>query len=448
MDRTVAFGDRQGLLAGDAESDHGFAVGRTLGAARGDVIRSHFERRGLALTEVTAEQERERRFGVFETPAAMLELLQLVERGGGGGRIAIEVDAEGLRLEDDVAAAGLVADEDGALVADDGRVDVLVGGGELTDGVHVRAALVGEGRGADPRTARIGGEVGDAVDEARQAGEALQRGRGDALPAELQLGAGDDGGEVAVAGALADAVDGTLDVRGASFERGEGVGEAETGVVMRMDADGRLLERGDGGTRSRGDFGRQGASVRIAKHHAVGAASDGCEHGSDRVSRIVFPTIDRVLAVVDDLAAVGLQEGDRVADHLEVLLGRAAEDFADVQGGSLAVDRDDRGIDLEQAADLGVFGGTHALAAGRTEGRQLGVLELDLLRAGEELDVAGIGARPAAFDVGHAEALELGGDAQLVIDGEMNALPLRAVAEGGVIDFDGARHGGVGGKEV
>jgi hypothetical protein len=207
-------------------------------------------------------------------------------------------------------------------------------------------------------------------------------------------------------------------------------------------------ERGDGSTGGRGDFRRQRTAVGVAEDDAVGAAGDGGQHGGDRVGRIVLPTVDRVLAVVDDLAAMGLQEGDRVADHLEVLLGRAAEDFADVQGGGLAVDRHDRGVDLEEAADLGVFGRTHALAAGRAEGRQLGVLELDLLGAGEELDVAGVGARPAAFDVGHAEALELGGDAQLVIDGEMNALPLRAVAEGGVIDFDGACHGGVGGKEV
>ena len=325
---------------------------------------------------------------------------------------------------------------------------MLVGGRELADGVHVRAALVGEGRGADPRTTRIGGEVGDAVDEAGQAGEALQRGRGDALPAELQLGARDDGGEVAVSGTLADAVDGTLDMGSTGFERGEGVGEAETGVVMRMDADGGLLERGDGGAGGRGDFGRQGTAIGVAQDDAVGAAGDGGQHGGDRVSRIVLPTIDRVLAVVDDLAAVGLQEGDRVADHLEVLFRRAAEDLADMQGGGLAVDRDDRGVDLEEAPDLGVFGGAHALTAGRPEGRQLGMLELDLLRAGEELDVAGIRARPAAFDVGHAEALKLGGDAQLVINGEMNALPLRAVAEGGVIDFDGACHGGVGGKEV
>ncbi|MEY3851103.1 MAG: hypothetical protein RI910_83, partial [Verrucomicrobiota bacterium] len=119
-----------------------------------------------------------------------------------------------------------------------------------------------------------------------------------------------------------------------------------------------------------------------------------------------------------------------------------------MEGRGLTVDRDDRGVDFEKTADLGVFGGTHTLAARRSEGRQFGMLELDLLRAGEELDVAGIGARPAAFDVGHAEAFELSGDAQLVINGEMNALPLRAVAEGGIIDFDGACHGGVGGKEV
>ena len=43
-----------------------------------------------------------------------------------------------------------------------------------------------------------------------------------------------------------------------------------------------------------------------------------------------------------------------------------------------------------------------------------------------------------------SRVLELGGDAQLVIDGEMNALPLRAVAEGGVKDQNPtgiARHG-------
>ncbi len=412
------------------------------------MIGSDLERRGLALADMTTEQEGQRRFGVFETPSDVLKLFEFIERGGGSGRIAVEIDTEGLRLEDDITAAGLVADEHGTLIADDGRIDVLISGGELPDGVHVRAALMGEGSGADPRTARIGSEVGDAINEARKASEALERGRRDALPTELQLGARDDCGEVAITSALTDAVDGALDMRSSRFKRGEGVGEAEAGVVMRMDADRGLLERGDGGAGGRGDFSRQGATVGVAKDNAVGTAGDGGEHGRDGIGRIFLPTIDRVFAIVDDFAAMGLQESDRIADHLEVLLRGTAEDLADVEGGGLAVDGDDRGIDLEEAADLGVFGGTHTLAAGRPEGRQLGMLELDLLGAGEELDVAGIGARPAAFDVGHAEAFELSGDAQLVINGEMNALPLRAVAEGGIIDFDGACHGGVVGKEV
>jgi hypothetical protein len=78
------------------------------------------------------------------------------------------------------------------------------------------------------------------------------------------LGARDDCGEVAITGALADAVDSALDMRSARFKRSEGVGESEASVVVRMDADGRLLERGDRGAGGRGDFGRQGATVGIA----------------------------------------------------------------------------------------------------------------------------------------------------------------------------------------
>ena len=57
---------------------------------------------------------------------------------------------------------------------------------------------------------------------------------------------------------------------------------------------------------------------------------------------------------------------------------------------------------------------------------------------GEELDVLGVGARPSAFDVVHAEVVELLGDAQLVLDRRRHALDLEAVAQGGVEDLDGA----------
>jgi len=43
----------------------------------------------------------------------------------------------------------------------------------------------------------------------------------------------------------------------------------------------------------------------------------------------------------------------------------------------------------------------------------------------------------------HAELVELIGDAQLVVDGERDALELGAVAKGGVVDLDGFGQAGI-----
>ena len=76
-------------------------------------------------------------------------------------------------------------------------------------------------------------------------------------------------------------------------------------------------------------------------------------------------------------------------------------------------------------------------AAGGAEGDELGVLEVDLLLgAGEELGVARVGAGPAALDEAHAEVVQVPGDGQLVRDGEVDALALRAVAQRGVEDME------------
>ena len=235
-------------------------------------------------------------------------------------------------------------------------------------------------------------------------------------------------------------------MHGARVKGGERVREGQAGVVVGVDAD-RSLDGGAGVAGGRGDLIRQRAAVGVAQHDARGAGLGGGAETGRGVGRILLPAVDGVLAVVDDLAAVGLQERHSVGDHREVLLGRAAQHLADVEGGGLTVDGHDRGLDLEEAADLGVLGGADALLAGGAEGGELGVLELQLAGLGEELDVAGVGAGPAALDVGHPETLELLGDPHLVGDREMNAQSLRAVAEGGVVDLDFACHGG-GGESV
>ena len=59
-----------------------------------------------------------------------------------------------------------------------------------------------------------------------------------------------------------------------------------------------------------------------------------------------------------------------------------------------------------------------------------------LAGAAEELGVLGVGARPAALDEAHAEAVELPRDRQLVGDGEVEPLLLRAVAQRRVVDVE------------
>ena len=50
----------------------------------------------------------------------------------------------------------------------------------------------------------------------------------------------DDAGQIAVAGALAVAVDGALHLRRAGLDARQAVGHAQAAIVMRVDADARV----------------------------------------------------------------------------------------------------------------------------------------------------------------------------------------------------------------
>src|SRR5450432_792181 len=63
----------------------------------------------------------------------------------------------------------------------------------------------------------------------------------------------------------------------------------------------------------------------------------------------------------------------------------------------------------------------------------MGEVELGL-RPAEELGVLGDRPRPAALDEPDAETIQVPGDHQLVGNREVQALLLRAVAQGGVVD--------------
>ena len=95
-------------------------------------------------------------------------------------------------------------------------------------------------------------------------------------------------------------------------------------------------------------------------------------------------------------------------------------------------------------APLSRSAATSGSSAARTPARRvapnaasLRVPQVELVAGpAEELGVLGVGARPAALDVADAEVVELPRDVQLVGDGEVEALLLGAVAQGGVVDVE------------
>ena len=131
---------------------------------------------------------------------------------------------------------------------------------------------------------------------------------------------------------------------------------------------------------------------------------------------------------------------DRVGDHQDVLIEGRAEHLGDVHVPGLADDGDDgrTGIDKGLEADVALRVGI--LAACHAERGQLGVLPGNLADFLKVLEVLGIGKRIAPFDVIDAEVVEAARDEQLVLQREIDALALAAVAESRVVNLD-ACHG-------
>ena len=255
---------------------------------------------------------------------------------------------------------------------------------------------------------------------------------------QLELEVGDDGDEVGVAGALAVAVDAALHVARPRGDGGQRVGHGAAAVVVGVDADagaGRL----DDVEHDVGDPVGQHAAVGVAQGDDLRAGLGGGAQHLEGVRPVGAVAVEEVLGVEEDRLPLLAQVRDRVAHHREVLLERGAQRELDVAVVRLRDEGDDARAGVTEGTHEGVVGSTYAGPAGGAEGREPRMPEVELLAgAAEELGVLGVGPRPAALDVAHAEAVELLGDAQLVGDREVEALLLGAVAQGGVVDVERA----------
>ena len=143
-----------------------------------------------------------------------------------------------------------------------------------------------------------------------------------------------------------------------------------------------------------------------------------------------------MFGVIDDEFSVRFQVADRLLDHRQVFLWRRLQHLEDVQQPRLAVDRDDGRRGVEEQPDLIVGLHANVFASRGAERCEARAPEGSVLRLLKELDVLGVAARPAAFDVMHTERVQTLGNPQLVGDRQRNALPLRAVPQRRVVDLD------------
>ena len=301
-----------------------------------------------------------------------------------------------------------------------------------------------EGRGADEGRVAIGVPVQELVQGARRARELAERrlrdpGLEPRCVFGLQRQRADERDEVGVAAALAEAVERALDLARAGLDRGKRVRDRAAAIVMGVDAE--LVARD--GIRHVADDAldlvRQRAAIGVAQDDPARAGLVRRAGAGERVGPIGLVAVEEMLAIDDDLAAAGERRRDRVADAVEVLLRRRLERDADVVAGGLGDEADRIGIGVEQRRDAGVVRGRPAGALRHAEGGELRVLRALL---GKEARIERVRAGIPALDIVEPEAIEQRRDRALVLEREVDARRLRAVAQRRVEEIEAlAGHG-------
>ena len=309
----------------------------------------------------------------------------------------------------------------------------------LGDRRGMQARLMGERVGAD-----IGGmTVGNAVQalvqrprDRRETGKAVVVDAG--LVAHLQGQRRDQAHQVGIAAALAQAVQRALDLACAGLHGGQRVGDRVLGVVVGMDAEalGRHDRRHP--LDDPCDLVRQAAAIGVAQHDPAGPRPVRRLEACLRVAGIGRIAVEKMLGVEHHLRHAARRLREALLDHAQVLVRRDAQRQLDLKRRALADQGDDVGPALEQHREARIVGGAAPGPPGHAERAQPGVGERG--RVGEEAVIGRVGARPAAFDVVDAELVEHLGDRHLVGRREVDALGLRAVAQGGIVEIEPLVH--------
>ena len=247
----------------------------------------------------------------------------------------------------------------------------------------------------------------------------------------------DDLLERGVAGALAQAIDGALDLAGAVLHALEGKGGGHAQVVVGVDRDDDVLDADDV-VRQALDAGAEGLGQAVAGGVGdVDHGGAGVDGGLDHADEEVLVGAAGVLGVELDVLDVLLCVGHAVAGALDALLLGDVELVAQVRGANAQAGVDARALGgfqgLRGAVDVLVDGAGEA-----ADGAGVAGDAADLLDGAE---VARGADGEAGLDDVDAHADELLGDDELLLGVHGGAGRLLAVAQGGVKDVDLPGHG-------
>ena len=391
---------------------------------------------GRVQPQMAHEQKPQRAIGHLVGEPGRLPRLDVVEHGLHVHTGRRQVEPEVFRLREQRGLPRQLAHHRAARVAHRRRAHVLVGGGKPRNGARVQATLVGEGRRAGVgmvRRHRHVAELGHVLGHGRELGEAVAS---HTARVHFQLQIGNDREQIGVAYALADAVHRALHARGAGAHGRERVGHRATGVVVAVDAEGLAREGSAGGRDDLLHFEGQRAAVGLAKIHRVSARLHSRLHAGQGIVAVRFEAVEVVLGIEHHMPAGRLQVRHRLADHAQVLLERRLQRALHLSVPRLPHDSDHRRPARDEVGQPGVVGRRHALLAGGTEGRDLGVLQVHGRHLAEERHVLGVRRREAALDVVDAELVKAPHDGELVGQRERDALALLPIAQGGVVGVD------------
>ncbi len=291
---------------------------------------------------------------------------------------------------------------------------------------------MGERRQADEGLVRVGCEVDDLGDVARNRRKQSQALVPYGLDTHLQAQVGNDCGQVGVAGPFAVAVDATLHMVRPLAHGHDGIGDCTARIVMEMHPEPALgyLARFGNGTF---DLIWENAAVGIAEHGRCPAFFNDAEKVTGKPGIFEVP-VEKMLRVDHHGFPVIAKVGHRVGDHIECFGGRGAQCLNDVPGRRLGHQADKLGTRPNQVGHDRVRLRPASGFPGGAEGDEVGAGQGELASGDplEKLPVLWVRSRPTALYVLDTEQVELLGDPDLVVDSEREPLCLAAVAKCGV----------------